>query len=217
MPRVDLHLHTHHSHDSVAPAKSIVERCLKASLDCIAVTDHNTIAGALEVRELAPFPVIVGEEIRSTGGDIIGLFLESSVPRDLSPQDTARAIKDQGGLVLVPHPFDRFRPSSITGEALTEVLPLVDIIETFNAHNYLRRHNERAASYAERHNLLPAAVSDAHSPLELGKTYMELPDMDVTAGGLMASLAGATLVCRRANPVLRLTTAFVKLRRLLRG
>ena len=216
MLKVDLHMHTHFSHDSTAPSRSIVERCLKTGLSHIAVTDHNTIAGALEVQSMAPFPVIIGEEIKSSAGDIIGLFLAEEVPKGLSPMDTVRAIKGQGGLVMVPHPFDRFRPSAIKYAALQEILPSVDIIEAFNAHDLLMRDNERAAAFGKEHRLVAASVSDSHTPLELGRTYMEVPEFDGTPEGFKEALSKATLVTRRAHHVLRLATVYVKLKRMLR-
>ena len=216
MPRVDLHMHTHFSHDSGAPSRSIVDRCMKTGLNHIAVTDHNTIRGALEVRSIAPFPVIIGEEIKSSAGDIIGLFLEEEVPKGLSAADTVDAIKSQGGLVMVPHPFDRLRPSAIKYDALREILPHVDIIEAFNSHDLLRRDNEKATAFAREHGLVAAAVSDSHTPLELGRTYMEVPDFDGTPQGFKDALARATLVPRKAHHILRLTMVCTKLRRLFR-
>ena len=213
MLKIDLHMHTHFSHDSGAPSKSIVDRCVRTGLNCIAVTDHNTIRGALEVQSIAPFPVIIGEEIKSSAGDIIGLFLKEEVPKGLSPLDTVEAIKAQGGLVSVPHPFDRLRPSAIKYEALKEILPCVDIMEVFNAHNLLMRDNERAAAFSQEHHLVAASVSDSHTSLELGRTYMEVPDFDGTPEGFKDALAQASLVTRRANQVLRLTTVYVKLKR----
>ena len=217
MLKVDLHMHTHFSPDSAAPSKSIVDRCVKMGLNCIAVTDHNTIRGAIEVRSIAPFPVLIGEEIMSSAGDIIGLFLKEEVPKGLSPVDTVEAIKQQGGLVMVPHPFDRFRPSALRYDALIEILPYVDIMEAFNAHDLLMRDNEKAEAFGREHNLVPAAVSDAHTPRELGRTYMEVPEFDGTPEGFKDALARARLVTRRANQVLRLTTVYVKLKRLLGG
>ena len=216
MLKADLHMHTHFSHDSGAPSKSIVERCIKTGVNCIAVTDHNNIRGALEVRSIAPFQVIIGEEIKSSAGDIIGLFLKEEIPRGLSPQETVEAIKSQGGLVMVPHPFDRLRPSAIKYEALKEILPQVDIMEAFNAHNLLMRDNDRAEKFSRDHDLVAAAVSDSHTPLELGRTFMEMPEFDGTPEGFKRSLLEARLVTKRANHVLRFTTVYIKLRRLLR-
>ena len=214
--KVDIHLHTHFSHDSGAPPSSIVARCVRTGLNCIAVTDHNTIRGALEVQSIAPFPVIIGEEIKSSQGDIIGLFLKEEVPKGLSPLDTVEAIKAQRGLVMVPHPFDRLRPSAINYGALQQILPYVDIMEAFNAHDLLMRDNERAAAFTREHHLVAAAVSDSHTPLELGRTYMEIPDFDGSPEGFKDALTHARLVARRANQILRLTTVYVKFKRLFR-
>ena len=216
MLKVDLHLHTHFSPDSGAPTKSIVDRCVKTGLSCIAVTDHNTIKGALEVQSIAPFRVIIGEEIRSSAGDIIGLFLKEEVPKGLSPLDTVDAIRAQGGLVMVPHPFDRFRPSAIKYGALQGILPYIDIVEAFNAHDLLMRDNARAAAFTLEHHFIAAAVSDSHTPLELGRTFMEIPEFDGTPEGFKDSIGRARLVARRANQALRLTTVYVKLKRFFR-
>ncbi|MFB3092520.1 MAG: PHP domain-containing protein, partial [Dehalococcoidia bacterium] len=100
MLRADLHIHTNYSPDSGATPKSIVDQCLRTGLNCIAITDHNTIDGALEVQRIAPFKVIVGEEVKSSAGDIIGLFLKEAIPRNLTPLETVQAIKAQGALVM---------------------------------------------------------------------------------------------------------------------
>ena len=212
MPRADLHIHTRHSLDSNASATSIVARCLKKGLDCIAITDHNTIAGVEEVRQIAPFTVITGEEIRSAGGDIIGLFLQEQIPSLLSPFATAEAIRAQGGLVMVPHPFDRFRSSALGEKCLEEILPLVDIVESFNAHNFFNKDNLRAGILAQHHGLIESAVSDAHSHLELGNTYVDIPSFDGTPQGLKDALAQGTLITRRANPILRFASSLAKLK-----
>ena len=215
MLKVDLHMHTHNSPDSGAPISSIVNRCLQTGLNCIAVTDHNTIQGGVEVRDAAPFPVIVGEEVKSSAGDIIGLFLNETIPKGLSPRDTVDAIKSQGGLVLVPHPFDRFRSSAIGKDALLEILPWVDAIETFNGHNFLERDNRSAEEFTAEKQVIPAACSDSHTPLELGRTYMEMEEFEWTPEGFLDALSRANLVKRRCNQVHRLTPVAVKARRAL--
>ena len=212
MPRADLHIHTHHSYDSTTTPSSIVKRCLAKGIDCIAITDHNTIAGAEEVRQIAPFNVIIGEEIKSAGGDIIGLFLTEQVPSLLSPIETAEAIKAQGGLVMVPHPFDRLRSSALGKKHLEAILPLVDIVESFNAHNLFNNDNQCAAKFARDHNLVEAAVSDAHSHLEIGHTYVSIDNFDETTLGFKHTLAMGTLVGKKANPVLRFASTIAKIR-----
>ena len=192
-------------------------RCLKSGLQCIAVTDHNTIEGALAVQRIAPFMVIVGEEVTSSGGEITGLFIKEPIPRGLSPVETAVRIKDQGGLVSIPHPFDRFRRHVITPDALEEVLPHVDIIEAFNARNTFSRDNRRAQALAEARGLLVSAVSDSHTAVEVGRTYVEIPEFDATADGLMKALAQGMLVERPITPLIHFATTFTKIKKRFLG
>jgi predicted metal-dependent phosphoesterase TrpH len=190
-----------------------VDQCLKTGINCIAITDHNTIDGAMEVQRIAPFKVIVGEEVKSSAGDIIGLFLKEEIPRKLTPLETVQAIKAQGALVMMPHPFDRVRPSAIGWDAFETVAPHVDIIETFNARNLFNRDDARAIEVAEKYGLVYAVVSDAHTAKELGRTYNEMPDFDDTPQGFMKALSQATLVTKRTKIVYRFAPAYAKLSR----
>lgn len=190
-------------------------RCNQVGLNCIAVTDHNTIEGALAVQRIAPFTVIVGEEVFSSSGEIIGLFLNETVPRGLSPMETVERIKSQGGLVSIPHPFDRFRRGVISPEALETVLPYTDIMEVFNSRNNLIDYDRKAQDYARQHGLLGSGGSDAHTAMELGRTYVEMPEFDGTPEGFKRALAEATIVGRRTSPLVHVLTSFTKLRRRL--
>jgi predicted metal-dependent phosphoesterase TrpH len=141
-----------------------------------------------------PCRVIVGEELRTHAGEIIGLFLDERVPMGTPPVEAARAIRDQGGIVYVPHPFDPMR-RNLTESAL-EVLVgegLVDAIEVLNAKTSLASLNQRAAAFAQQHGLLAGAGSDAHVPLALGSAYVEMPDFD-GASDFRTKLAQATIV-----------------------
>ena len=191
--RADFHMHTHFSRDCRTSPERLVARCLKVGLGCIAVTDHNTIRGGVAVAAIAPFPVIVASEVKTTHGEITGLFLSEEVPAGLSPMETVERIKAQGGLVSIPHPFDSVRRSVISEEALVEVLPHADIIEAFNARNVFRGADERARAAASEHGLAVTAVSDAHHTLELGRTYTEMPEFDGTPSGFLAALREASL------------------------
>ena len=131
--RADFHIHTKFSPDSRFKITDLIKACLRENLNLIAVTDHHTIEGAQQIQNEAPFPVIIGQEILSSDGEIIGLFLERVIQSNLSAKDTVKAIKDQGGFVQIPHPFDRFRNNHINQKALFEILNDVDIIEIFNA------------------------------------------------------------------------------------
>jgi len=165
---VDLHIHTHHSPDGELKAQTIIEACLKKGLSAIAITDHNTIDGAKEVAALASFPVIAGEEILTKQGEITGLFLQETIPAKLTPAQTIRAIREQGGLVYIPHGCDSFRRSTLKSSALEEVLPEVDIIEVLNSRSLSMKDNERARELASSHNLAMGAGSDAHIRWEIG-------------------------------------------------
>jgi predicted metal-dependent phosphoesterase TrpH len=188
--KADLHLHTIYSGDSRSRLEQIIARCNEVGINCIAVTDHNTIAGAVEMRKIAPFKVIVGEEIHTANGEVIGYFLTQEIPKGLSPAETVRRIREQGGLVAVPHPFDRLRGSAIQRPALEAILPDIDIIEVLNARSILRRYNTMAKRFAQKHGLVASAGSDAHTPGEIGRAYVEMPDFDGRDGFLKALRQG---------------------------
>jgi len=215
--RLDLHVHTRFSKDSSAPIPSVVERCQKARLGVVAITDHGNILGALEVRSVAPFPVIVGEEIKSTAGDIIGLFLREEVPEGLSALETVHRVKEQGGLVVAPHPFCRLRSTALGLRALEDILPFVDLIEGYNSHTVLPGDNARGVAFAEKHSLPMVACSDAHSALELGSTFTEVPEgeFDGTPEGLVRAVKAGRMVGKRPNPLLLLAPVYARLRKVL--
>ena len=217
MLRADLHIHTRFSPDSATSPEKLVARCLQRGLNCIAITDHNTIRGALEVQKLAPFTVIIGEEVKTSEGELTGLFLKEEIPAGLSHMETAQRIKDQGGLVSIPHPFDRLRRSVIMPAALEEVLPLADIIEVFNSRNTFSKANRMALEVAQANGLAASAVSDAHSLMEVGRTYISMPEFDGTAQGFLASLRQGSLVTHRSSPLVHLVTTYQKIKDRLLG
>ncbi|UCC59560.1 MAG: PHP domain-containing protein [Dehalococcoidia bacterium] len=179
MLKADLHVHTCHSKDSTSSPDLIVRHCLEVGINCLAVTDHNSIDGALEVTRIAPFEVIVGEEMMTTGGEIIGLFLSELIPPRLCPEETVARIKAQGGLVCIPHPFDRFRPHSrLSRDSLEKIMPDIDLIEVFNSRTYLLRDSKRAMKYAQSHGLPGIVGSDAHVIREIGRSYIEMPEFN---------------------------------------
>jgi hypothetical protein len=203
--RADLHVHTYHSPDCALRPQDIVALCQRRGIDCVAITDHNSIAGALEVQRLAPFLVIVGEEVRTQGGEIIGLFLQEEVPPGLSAQETVVRIKEQRGLVLVPHPFDRLRRSTLRGPLLEALAPQLDALEVFNSRTLLPSHQSLARDFAAKHGLPSTAGSDAHTRWELGRAYVEIPEFQ-GAGGFLDSLAQGWVVGRASNPLIHFAT-----------
>ncbi len=217
MLRLDLHVHTCFSKYSRAPIASLVEHCRKAGLGLVAITDHNSIQGALEVQSIAPFQVIIGEEIKSAAGDIIGLFLQEEIPGGLPAAKTAQLVKKQGGLVVVPHPFCRLRPTALGLRARQEILPLVDLIEGFNSHTVFPGDNGKGVTFAEEHSLPMVASSDAHSALELGRTFTEVPneEFDGTPKGLVHAVRSGRMVGKHPNPFLLMAPGYARLRKAL--
>tara|TARA_A100001037_G_scaffold306871_2_gene358019 strand:+ start:61573 stop:62247 length:675 start_codon:yes stop_codon:yes gene_type:complete len=210
MLKIDTHIHTSFSKDSEMSLEALHQKCLKTGLNCIAITDHNTIEGALRFKSIASFEVIVGEEINTIQGEITGLFLKEKIPAGLPAIDTVKNIKSQGGLVSIPHPFDIFRSSVIKLDALYEVLPHVDIIEGFNARNTFHFSNKKAEKLAKDHNILTSGVSDAHTAYEVGRTYMEMPEFDGTAKGFLNSLNSRTIYANKVSPLIHILTTFTK-------
>ena len=211
--RIDLHTHTYYSPDGITSPQQFVAACQRKGITCAAVTDHNTIRGALAVKEIAPFRIIVGEEIRSREGEIIGLFLTEEVPPGLSAQETIERIRAQDGLVSLPHPTDRFR-SGVGAEGLARLAPLVDIVEVMNARTTIRRDSDEASRLAGEHGLVGVAVSDAHSPWEIGRTYVEAPNFEVPQE-LLEALRWGTLAGRPSSPLVHLISRYAVLRRKL--
>jgi predicted metal-dependent phosphoesterase TrpH len=220
---VDLHTHSSASFDSLSNPMKMMERAVTLGLTHLAITDHERIDGAQRAAGMAPdgLQVIVGEEIRSTEGDLIGLFLEDAVAPGMSASDTAAAIHEQGGLVGLPHPFDGFRSSggSKAGEGqerLEGLAAIVDYVEAHNARAY-RDANPQAGAFADRHGLPGVASSDAHSIMELGIATSALPGPFSTAEELLALLPDAKLLTGRASYYVRLWTPIAKIVQRLRG
>jgi predicted metal-dependent phosphoesterase TrpH len=177
--RVDLHSHTMWSGDSTTTPDEVAEAVVASGLDVLCITDHNAIRGAVELASQLSCRVIIGEELRTHAGEIIGLFLTERIPMGTPPAAAAAAIRDQGGVVYVPHPFDPMR-RNMAEPALYELAQagLLDAVEVLNAKTSLRSLNERAAHFAEEFTLAGGAGSDAHVPDALGAAYVEMPDFD---------------------------------------
>ncbi len=176
---VDLHMHTDHSYDCATPVEVLLAEARARGLGAIAVTDHNEISGALAARERADgIGVIVGEEVKTADqGEVIGLFIEEKIPRGMTLQETIAEIKRQGGVVYVPHPFDRLH-SVPDYEHLLEVLNDVDAIEVFNPRVAISEFNDEAARFAAKYRIPAGAGSDAHVPQGLGSVRIRMRQFD---------------------------------------
>lgn len=203
--RVDLHVHTSCSRDSLIRPEQLIEICDRRSISCVAVTDHNSIDCAKFLHGRYPNRIIIGEEIRTKGGEIIGLFLKDYIRPSLSPRDTVKMIKDQGGIVYVPHPFDFTRGSSIRVEALYEICDEIDILEVYNSRNSFKWSNSRAREFAKQRGIIAGAGSDAHSTYEIGRTFIEMEPFE-SPSDFLIKLKDASLNMQKTPTGFRLLT-----------
>lgn len=174
MFRVEFHCHTIFSKDSLTTPKRLVQTCHHKGIDRVVVTDHNSIAGARAAQALDPELVIVGEEIMTTGGELLAAFVTEEIPAGLEPLEAIRRLKEQGAFISVSHPFDVYRSGHWAEADLLEILPLVDAIEVYNSRCWSPEFNLQARQFAEEHSIPGTVGSDAHAALELGRSILEL-------------------------------------------
>jgi len=210
--KVELHSHTRHSRDCLLSYERIIAVCQRRGIGALAVTDHNEIDGAFAMRERAPFPIIVGEEIFTSQGEIIGLFLKEFIPRGLTPQETVSCIHEQGALVYVPHPFDSYRKGAVGQAVLDAILPDIDLIEALNARNIRHEDDEKALRYADEHGLAMAAGSDAHSVGEFGNAYLEMEPFDGPQDFLSKARQGR-IGGRHSTSLVHFLSSYAKIRK----
>ncbi|HEY3084560.1 MAG TPA: PHP domain-containing protein [Candidatus Dormibacteraeota bacterium] len=172
MLRVDLHLHSHFSHDGKSSLDELIARARECGLDRIALTDHNTFEGAMNLVRMEPELAIAGEEVKTLEGEVIGLFITDRVSPFLAPEEAMDLIHGMGGLTYLPHPLDRHR-SNFRPERVVELARRVDIIETYNPWCDAAA-NEAAAQLADELGKVTATGSDSHSAEELGRSWMEM-------------------------------------------
>jgi len=174
--RGEFHCHSVYSADSLMQIENLLAVCRKRHIDKIAITDHNCLEGALRAYQLDPARVIVGEEIQTTQGEILGYFMSEEIPEGLEPMEVVKRLKEQDAFISVAHPFDLNRDETHWQPGMLESLvPQLDAIEVFNARCLQRKFNEQAQDFACKHNLIEMAGSDAHSPSELGRATLLLP------------------------------------------
>jgi len=212
--KADLHVHTRHSVDSYMSYQQLIDACQSKGINCIAVADHGTTLGAREIIKIAPFKVIICEEIRTPYGEIMGMFLQEDIPDKITVDETIKRIRGQGGLICIPHPYDRVRPSALRNEKILEELAdRVDIIEVFNSRSLFPGAEKKARSLALRHGKLISFGSDAHSPAEIGYAFNEMPDFN-GPDEYLTSLASARFYGRKSSPLIHLITTTARLSKL---
>jgi predicted metal-dependent phosphoesterase TrpH len=190
--RVDLHCHTNASFDGVSDPVALVARVAERGLTHLAITDHETLDGAFRARDAAPsaLTVLIGCEVHSRDGDLVFVFLDHPIERDLSALDAIAAGREQGALVGIPHPYDPTRRSLLLRPDNEELVHMVDWVETWNGRVAHRAVNERAAALASRIGVPGIGVSDAHALVEAGRTHTAMTGDPTTAAGLLAALRG---------------------------
>lgn len=190
--RVDMHLHTCGSFDCLNDPERLMERAAARGLDRICVTDHDEIRVALELRAAWPDRVIAGEEVKTAERvDIIGLYLHERIPGGTPARETCERIREQGGIVYVPHPFAGGKGGG--GRILPRIADLVDVMEGFNARIHDARLNRRAVEWAEERGLPLGAGSDAHTLAEVGRAWVEVPPFADDAASFLAALRNGTI------------------------
>ena len=206
-------MHTAYSYDGFTTIEQLSTACQRRGINGLAITDHDTLEAALLCKKALPFQVIVGEEVTTASGHLIGLFLKSWIPPGLSVAETIDRIRDQGGLVYLPHPFDRVRSGHMSPGELQKLANRFDMVEVFNSRNLFDDANHRAAVFAASHSLLCTVGSDAHIPHEVGRSSLEMKPFS-GADEFRVNLKQARLTTRKTPLGVR---ALIKVRKKLAG
>jgi len=212
MITLETHVHTCYSHDSLTTPQTVVHQCRKKNIDRLIITDHNTIAGALIAEQLDPQRVIVGEEIMTTHGELLAFFVKEQIPPYLSPMETIQRLRIQEAFISVSHPFDELRHGAWQLEDLLAITPLVDAIEIFNSRCMFPRYNHAARSFANQHDLLGTVGSDAHTPFEIGRSLIRLPDFE-NASQFKEALPQAKYQLRLSSPLVHFFSRYATWRK----
>jgi hypothetical protein len=193
--------------------EDIVKRCQKLGLTCIAIADHDAVEGGLELQKIAPFKVIVAEEVQTYNGEVMGMFLKKRIASGIPLQQAIAAIKEQGGLVNIPHPFDPMRGLRLNADEFNKLAPQIDMIEVFNARVPTTQTNTKAENFAREHNLPGTAGSDSHSIAEMGSVAVAMNDF-TTPAEFLAALRTATIEGKRASPFVHFHSTVAKIKKI---
>lgn len=215
MYKVDLHTHSEASPDGGITAAQYRAALFGGIIDYVAITDHNRIDFALDLRQEIGNQIIVGEEIMSSQGEIIGLFLSRPVAAGLSPQATIEAIRAQNGLVYIPHPFETVR-KGLHPAVLEELAGDIDILEVYNGRAFAQDRSSQAVVWAKFNRVAGAAGSDAHGRRGLGKTYTSIADIPYREN-LVNQIKGGLLMAGRPGVRALMYPKFNRLRKKIAG
>lgn len=211
MLKADLHIHSEYSMDCRMSLQQIIEKCRERGIDCVAIADHGTAEGGLRMQKLAPFKVVVAEEILTPHGEIMGMFLQETVPSHISVDEALSRIKSQGGLVCIPHPFGTMRASALRLEVIEEIIDQIDVMEVFNARSFVPWDSLRAQSFARKHGIPGSAGSDSHTLMEIGNAHIEIPEFDGKES-FLKSLALGKISGHLSSPIYRFNSVSARLK-----
>ena len=198
--------------DCSTPLEKIIRRCQELGINCIAIADHGTAEGALKMQKLAPFRVIVAEEIMTPYGEIMGMFLKETIPSGLSVEETIARIRAQDGLINIPHPFETIRGSSLKSHIIDEIVGQIDLMEVLNSRSPFPANANKAQAFALKHGITQGAGSDAHTIYEIGNAYVEMPEFNGKDEFLQA-LARGKIRGRRSSSAMHLFSAWARLKK----
>lgn len=213
--RVDMHVHTRSSPDSLNPPGGILAAMNAKGIGRVVICDHNRLDGALRLRDRAPDRVLVGEEVKTREGpDVIGIFLTEEIPRGTPVRETCQRIREQGGVVYMPHPFDTRRSGA--GNLLDELAELVDVVEAHNARTFRLELNQRGEEWAVGAGKLLGAGSDAHTLAEIGAAFVEVPPFEPNRESFLRALGAGRVAGRgTSSPMVALSSTYAKVRKLI--
>lgn len=211
--RMDMHIHTHASFDCLNSPERVLEVARARGMDRVVITDHNEVGAAQALHELDPERVLIGEEVKTKERvDIIGILLRECIPKGTPARETCERIREQGGVVYLPHPFDTHRSGG--GGLLEEIGELVDVVEAHNARSWKPGLNLRAEAWARAHGKLLGAGSDAHTLSEIGRGFMAVPPFAPDREGLLGALRAGQIAGRTvSSPLCHVSSTYAKLRK----
>jgi len=207
MIRVEFHIHSIYSKDSLSKVEKIIRTCRARGINKIVITDHNTIDGACKARDLAPDLVIIGEEIMTTKGELLAAFVQEEIPQGLTPTEAIMRLQSQNAFISVSHPFDKLRSGHWEPNDLNEIIPLIDAIEIFNSRCMNPEFNTLAEEYALTHRLAGTVGSDAHTLREIGRAIMTMPEFN-SVDGLRESIKHASYQTTLSSPFIHFSSRY---------
>jgi predicted metal-dependent phosphoesterase TrpH len=207
--RVEFHCHSIYSPDSLNTPQALVREARRKGIDRLIITDHNSTGGALAAQALDPRRIIVGEEIKTSSGELLTAFVKEEIPRGLPPLEAIERLRRQGAFISVSHPFDLSR-DGWPMQDMMQIMPHVDAIEVFNSRCNSAYINDQAARFAAQYNLAGTVGSDAHSLIELGRSTLLLPPFS-TGDELRAAIRQGQPRTRLSHPMVHLTSVFARI------